>query len=150
LEVREVCSFIIDLGRKIVELKKRKTRTKHKLGTADGQRIEVEYEYPEYADFDEFVAAAGSPEAGLQFVNNAVRDEAGARVREIITDAPETGITEEEIKVRAMEAGKSFQPIARSTNKEKAQELDSILARVRTEGASAVAEDLLALAARLQ
>ena len=133
-----------------MELKTRKTRTKHKLGTAEGGRIEVEYQHPEYADFDEFVAAAGSPEAGLAFVNNAVRDEAGARVREVITDAPETGITEEEIKERAQEAGKGFQPIARSTNKEKAQELDSILARVRTEGASAVADDLLALAARLQ
>ena len=133
-----------------MELKTRKTRTKHALGTAEGGRIEVEYEYPEYADFDEFVAAAGSPEAGMQFINNSVKDEAGAKVREVITDAPETGITEAEIKVRAQEAGKTFQPIARSTNKEKAQELDTILARVRTEGASAVAEDLLALAARLQ
>ena len=131
-----------------MELKKRTTRTNHKLGTTKG-KVEVEYEYPEYADFDEFVAAAGSPEAGLQFVNNAVKDEAGARVREVITDAPEDGITEEEIKIRAQEAGKGFQPIARSTNREKAAELDTILARVRTEGASAVAEDLLALAARL-
>ena len=131
-----------------MELIKRTTRVKHALGTKDG-KIELEFEYPSYADFDEFVQAAGSPEAGLQFVNNAVKDEAGSRVREVITDSPETGITEEEIKVRAAEAGKGFQPIARSTNKEKAQELDSILARVRTEGASAVAEDLLALAARL-
>ena len=82
-------------------------------------------------------------------MNNAVKDEAGARVREVITESPEIGITEAEIKTRAMEAGKSFQPIARSTNKEKAQELDVILARVRTEGAASVAEDLLALAARL-
>ena len=132
-----------------MELKKRTTRTNHKLGTAKGGKIEVEYQYPEYADFDEFVAAAGSPEAGLQFVNLAVRDGAGERVRETITDAPETGITEEEIKSRAQEAGKGFQPIARSTNKEKAQELDVILARVRTEGAAACADDLLALAARL-
>ena len=132
-----------------MELKKRKTRTKHNLGTAEGGKIEVEYQYPEYGDFDEFVAAAGSPEAGLQFVNNAVRDEAGARVREVITESPETGITEAEIKLRAQEAGKGFQPIARSTNKEKALELDVILARVRTEGAASVAEDLLALAARL-
>ncbi len=131
-----------------MELKKRTTRTSHKLGTTKG-KVEVDYEYPEYADFDEFVSAAGSPEAGMQFINNAVRDEAGARVREVITDAPETGITEEEIKERAQEAGKSFQPIARATNREKAQELDVILQRVRTEGASAVAEDLLALAARL-
>ncbi len=128
--------------------KKRTTRTSHKLGTTKG-KIEVEYEYPEYGDFEEFVAAAGSPEAGLLFCNNAVRDEAGARVREVITEAPETGITEEEIKIRAQEAGKGFQPIARATNREKANELDVILARVRTEGASAVAEDLLALAARL-
>lgn len=143
-------SFIIEGERKrIVELKTRTTRTKHKLGTSEGGRIEVEYQYPEYADFDEFVAASGSPEAGMSFINSAVKDEAGARVREVITDAPETGITEGEIKSRAQEAGKGFQPIARSTNKEKAQELDSILARVRTEGASAVAEDLLALAARL-
>lgn len=125
------------------------TRVKHALGTAEGNRIEVEYSYPVYSDFDEFVAAAGSPEAGLQFVNNAVKDEAGSRVREVITDSPEVGITEQEIKTRAAEAGKGFQPIARSTNKEKAQELDTILARVRTEGAGAVAEDLLALAARL-
>ncbi|KKN22417.1 hypothetical protein LCGC14_0915410 [marine sediment metagenome] len=132
-----------------MNFEKRKTRVKHKLGTSEGTRIEVEYSYPQYSDFDEFVAAAGSPEAGLQFVNNAVKDEAGGRVREVITDAPETGITEAEIKERAAEAGKGFQPIARSTNKEKAAELDTILARVRTEGASAVAEDLLALAARL-
>ena len=109
----------------------------------------VEYEFPVYGDFEEFVAAAGSPEAGLQFVNNAVKDEAGNRVREVITESPEVGITEAEIQTRAAEAGKGFQPIARSTNKEKAQELDSILARVRTEGVSVVAEDLLALAARL-
>ena len=129
--------------------KKRTTRTKHKLGTSEGMKIEVEYEYPEYGDFDEFVAAAGSPEAGLAFVNDAVRDEAGARVREVITEAPEAGITEAEIKIRAQEAGKGFQPIPRATNKEKANELDVILARVRSEGASAVADDLLALAARL-
>lgn len=133
-----------------MNFEKRTTRVKHKMGTAEGQRIEVEYEYPQYSDFDEFVAAAGSPEAGLQFLNNAVKDEAGSRVREVISDAPETGITEEEIKVRAAEAGKAFQPIARATNKEKAAELDTILARVRTDGAAACAEDLLALAARLQ
>ena len=131
-----------------MELKSRTTRTKHKLGTTEG-KIEVEYQFPEYGDFDEFVAAAGSPEAGLQFVNNAVKDEAGARVREVITESPEIGITEAEIKTRAQEAGKGFQPIARSTNKEKAQELDGILALVRSKGVSAAAEDLLALAARL-
>ena len=131
-----------------MEFLKRTTRVKHKLGTDEG-KVVIEYEYPSYGDFEEFVQAAGSPEAGLQFVNNAVKDEAGNRVREVITESPEAGITEEEIKTRAAEAGKGFQPIARSTNKEKAQELDSILARVRTEGASAVAEDLLALAARL-
>ena len=131
-----------------MRLEKRTTRTKHKLGTLDG-RIEVEYEFPQYDDFDEFVAAAGSPEVALAFVNGAVKDESGARVREAITDAPESGITEAEIKNRAAEIGKGFQPIAKSTNKEKAQELDAILSRVRTEGASAVAEDLLALAARL-
>ncbi|KKL21251.1 hypothetical protein LCGC14_2447300, partial [marine sediment metagenome] len=38
-----------------MELKKRTTRTNHKLGTAKGGKIEVEYEYPEYSDFDEFV-----------------------------------------------------------------------------------------------
>ena len=132
-----------------MDFAKKTTRVKHKLGTEDGERIMVEYEFPVYGDFEEFVAAAGSPEAGLQFVNNAVKDAAGDRVREVITESPETGITELEIKTRAAEAGKGFQPIARSTNKEKAQELDVILARVRTEGASAVAEDLLALAARL-
>lgn len=132
-----------------MELGKRTTRTKHKLGSSEGGRIEVEYQFPIYSDFDEFVAAAGSPEVALQFVNNAVKDEAGARVRESITDAPETGITEAEIKEKAAEVGKGFQPIAKSTNKEKAAELDAILSRVRTEGASAVAEDLLALAARL-
>ena len=131
-----------------MRLEKRTTRTKHKLGTSDG-RIEVEYEFPQYDDFDEFVSAAGSPEVALAFVNGAVKDESGARVREAITDAPEAGITEAEIKSRAAEIGKGFQPIAKSTNKEKAQELDAILSRVRTEGASAVAEDLLALAARL-
>ena len=132
-----------------MELKKRTTRTNHKLGTAKGGKIEVEYEYPEYSDFDEFVAAAGSPEAGLQFVNLAVRDGAGAKVREVITDSPETGITEEEIRQRALEAGKSFQPIARASNREKAAMLDTILARVRTEGAGSAADDLLELAARL-
>ena len=131
-----------------MRLEKRTTRTKHKLGTKEG-KIEVEYEFPQYDDFDEFVAAAGSPEVALAFVNGAVKDEAGARVRESITDAPEVGITEAEIKSRAADVGKSFQPISKSTNKEKAQELDAILSRVRTEGASAVAEDLLALAVRL-
>ena len=95
------------------------------------------------------MAAAGSPEVALAFVNGAVKDESGARVRECITDSPEVGITEAEIKSRAADIGKSFQPIAKSTNREKAQELDAILSRVRTEGAAAVAEDLLALAARL-
>lgn len=131
-----------------MELRTRITRVQHKLGTTKG-KVECEYQYPEYSDFDEFVAAAGSPEAGLQFVNNAVKDEANARVREVITDSPEVGITEEEIKIRAADAGKSFQPIARSTNKEKAQELDSILALVRSGGTEAAAENLLALAARL-
>ena len=131
-----------------MRLEKRTTRTKHKLGTSDG-RIEVEYEFPQYDDFDEFVQAAGSPEVALAFVNGAVKDESGARVREAITDAPEMGITEAAIKERAAEVGKSFQPIAKSTNKDKAQELDTILAKVRSQGANAAVEDLLALAARL-
>ena len=131
-----------------MRLDKRTTRTKHKLGTKEG-KIEVEYEFPQYDDFDEFVAAAGSPEVALAFVNGAVKDESGARVRECITDSPEVGITEAEIKERAAEIGKGFQPISKSTNKEKAQELDGILALVRSKGVSAAAEDLLALAARL-
>ena len=132
-----------------MEFGKATTKVKHKLGSTDG-KIVVEFEYPIWGDFEEFVAAAGSPEAGLAFVNNAGKAGAGAKVRETITDAPEVGTTEAAIVERAQEAGKSFQPIPSATNKEKANELDSILARVRTEGANAVAEDLLALAARLQ
>jgi hypothetical protein len=133
---------------------KRKVSVRHDLGSkADSKgnaKIEVEFEYPVYEDFHEFTQAAGSPEAALEFVNVAVREEAGTRVREFVAESPKTGITESEIVSRAVETGKTFTPIARSSNKDKAKELDQILARVRSEGAQAVQEDLLALAARLQ
>lgn len=132
-----------------MEFGKATTKVKHKLGSTDG-KISVDYEFPIYADFEEFVAAAGTPEAGMAFVSAAVKKEAGAKVRETITEAPEVGTTEAAIVERAQEAGKSFQPIPSATNKEKANELDTILAMVRSEGPAAVAENLLALASRLQ
>ena len=104
--------------------------------------------YPIYDDFKEFVNAAGSPEAALGFVNAAVKTAAGARVREFVGDSPET-TPESEIITKAIEAGKAFIPVVKTSNREKGVTLDSLLARVRTEGPEAVKDQLLELAAKM-
>lgn len=139
--------------------KTRKVSVRHVLGTTivtdkdekEVSKIVCEYEYPEYENFDEFVKSAGSPEAGLAFVNQGVRDACGDRVRENLTEAPETGTTEVQIITIAQTVGKSFTPIVKTTNKEKGLALDQILALVKTSGADNpdVQEQLLALSARM-
>jgi hypothetical protein len=131
-----------------------KASADHKLGTGKNAKgnpkITVgEAPYPIYSDFKEFVNAAGSPEAALTFVNAAVKSAAGAKVREFIGDSPEVGTTEDEIISKAIEAGKAFIPVVKTSNREKGVTLDSLLARVRTEGPEAVKDQLLELAAKM-
>lgn len=132
----------------------KKVSARHKLGSSEDLKgnpkiVIPEVPVPEYENFEEFVNAAGTPEAALDFVNEATGVAAAKVVREFVTESPVTGITEAQIIARAIEYGKSFTPSTKTTNKEKGSILDQILARVRTEGAQAVQEDLLALAQRM-
>jgi hypothetical protein len=133
---------------------KKKTSVRHVLGTSKDSKgnakIEAEYEFPQYSDYEEFTQAAGSPEGGLAFINAAVAEAAGARVREYIGESPEEGTTELEILRRALQIGKTFTPVVKTSNRDKAGILDQILAKVATDGVQAATEDLLALAQRLQ
>lgn len=132
----------------------KKTSVRHSLGsskdTKNNAKIEVEFEFPKYNDYEEFTQAAGSPEAGLAFINNAVEDATAARVREYVGDSPEEGTSEAEIIRRAQQIGKTFTPVVKTSNRDKAGILDQILAKVQTDGVQAATEDLLALAQRLQ
>jgi hypothetical protein len=131
-----------------------KASADHKLGSGKNAKgapkITVsDAPFPIYDDFKEFVNAAGSPEAALGFVNAAVKTAAGARVREFIGDSPDLGTSETEIQNKAIEAGKAFIPVVKTSNREKGVTLDSLLARVRTEGPEAVKDQLLELAAKM-
>lgn len=132
----------------------KKTSVRHVLGsskdTKNNSKIEVDFEFPKYSDYEEFTQAAGSPEGGLAFINAAVEDAAAARVREYVGDSPEEGTTEAEIIRRAQQIGKTFTPVVKTSNRDKASILDQILAKVQTDGVQAATEDLLALAQRLQ
>ncbi len=132
----------------------KKVSAKHKLGSekdlkGNAKIVIPEVPVPEYETFEEFVHASGTPETALDFINTAVGKEAAVSVREFVTDSPTTGITESQIVERAIEYGKSFTPSTKTSSKEKGSILDQILARVRTEGAAAVQDDLLALAQRM-
>jgi len=131
-----------------------KASADHKLGSGKNSKglpkITVgEAPFPIYSDFKEFVGAAGSPESALTFVNAAVKSAAGVRVREFIGDSPENGTTEDEIILKAIEAGKAFIPVVKASNKEKGVTLDSLLAQVRMEGPEAVQKRLLELASKM-
>ncbi len=138
-----------------MEYGQRTIQVRHNSGTtgdADDKtgfrKVKADIEYPIYSDFEEFVTAAGSPEAGLAFINSAARENTGDKTREFITEAPED-MAENEIIAKAQAMAKTSAPVVSATNKEKAVSLDQLLARVRTEGAESVQDDLLELAARL-
>lgn len=132
-----------------METVERTSKVKHDAakGVTEDGKIEITYNHPKYPDFEEFCEAAGTPEAGLEFVNVAVRDDAASKMRDFVTDQG-ADVSIDEIVRRTVTYMESYSPTPRITNRAKAAELDSLLAAFR-ENQEVPTERLMELAARL-
>lgn len=126
---------------RFVKAEKAITTTHPKLG-----ELSIEVEVPQLDSIDELGQFAGSSDAALQFVNNAIETAAKNGARAILRNAPEDANVEE-LTAKAQSTSKDYAPSQASRGesvKAKAQKLDSVRDLV-TSGKEFTREELMAL-----
>jgi hypothetical protein len=126
---------------RFVKAEKPVTTTHAKLG-----ELSVEVEVPQLESLEELAQFAGSADAALVFVNNAIETAAKNGARAMLRNAPEDA-NREELTGKVQTTSKEYAPSQASrgeSQKAKAQKLDSVRDLV-TSGKEFTREELMAL-----
>lgn len=109
-----------------------------------GGKVTIECEAPQYESYDEFVAAAGSPDKALEYINGSVATSAGNGGRAFLRGAPETAEADS-ITSRTREITRGYTPTGGARGPSKKTAVLSLLERLRSGELPSEAElDLIA------